>query len=284
MNGRLGVYPDKQSEIGNPIVGRFLSADNYVQMPDFSQGYNRYSYCLNNPLLYVDYSGNTWWNKFKKWATKHNLRDLIAPHSPFIWIASGIEAINNGDWSYLDPTNPGTKINNSSRLFQGLFAADTDKEGWGWQIVSRFFWQRPQTIAGLAYSNISNIISDGSRVRFVHGATVLNVRGNLWFTRAITFGSYITGEDIINNDWLLEHEYGHYLQSQSSGPLYLLKYGIPSAINNDGWYEDDAYARGGAFFRGIYNKRNFRNSNLKWWEFYPGIRFYLPLYSLTIKK
>lgn len=47
MNGRL--Y--------DPIVCRFLSPDNYVQMPDNSQNFNRYSYCLNNPLKYTDPSG-----------------------------------------------------------------------------------------------------------------------------------------------------------------------------------------------------------------------------------
>ncbi|NOY48316.1 MAG: RHS repeat-associated core domain-containing protein, partial [Chlorobi bacterium] len=48
MNGRL--Y--------HPVVGRFLSPDNYVQSPDFTQSYNRYSYCLNNPLSYTGPSGN----------------------------------------------------------------------------------------------------------------------------------------------------------------------------------------------------------------------------------
>ena len=47
MNGRL--Y--------DPVLGRFLSPDNFVQTPDFSQNYNRYSYCLNNPLKYTDPSG-----------------------------------------------------------------------------------------------------------------------------------------------------------------------------------------------------------------------------------
>ena len=41
----------------DPVLGRFLSPDPYVQMPDFTQSFNRYSYCLNNPLKYVDRDG-----------------------------------------------------------------------------------------------------------------------------------------------------------------------------------------------------------------------------------
>lgn len=41
----------------DPLLGRFLSPDPYVQAPDFTQNYNRYSYALNNPLRYTDESG-----------------------------------------------------------------------------------------------------------------------------------------------------------------------------------------------------------------------------------
>ncbi|MBE7442059.1 MAG: VCBS repeat-containing protein [Flavobacteriales bacterium] len=47
MNGRL--Y--------DPILGRMLSPDNYVQDATSTQGYNRYSYVVNNPLKYTDPSG-----------------------------------------------------------------------------------------------------------------------------------------------------------------------------------------------------------------------------------
>ena len=47
MNGR--VY--------DPTLGRFLSADPFVQQPKNLQSLNRYSYVLNNPLSYTDPSG-----------------------------------------------------------------------------------------------------------------------------------------------------------------------------------------------------------------------------------
>jgi murein DD-endopeptidase MepM/ murein hydrolase activator NlpD len=48
MNGRL--Y--------NPYLQRVLSPDNVVQNPGNSQNFNRYTYCMNNPLRYTDPSGN----------------------------------------------------------------------------------------------------------------------------------------------------------------------------------------------------------------------------------
>ena len=41
----------------DPVLGRFLSPDPYVQDPAMPQNFNRYSYCLNNPLCYVDKDG-----------------------------------------------------------------------------------------------------------------------------------------------------------------------------------------------------------------------------------
>ena len=48
MNGR--VY--------DPLIGRFLSPDIFIQAEGNLQNFNRYSYVLNNPLKYVDPSGN----------------------------------------------------------------------------------------------------------------------------------------------------------------------------------------------------------------------------------
>lgn len=47
MNGRM--Y--------DPVLSSFLSPDRYMQDPTTQQGFNRYAYCMYNPLKYVDPSG-----------------------------------------------------------------------------------------------------------------------------------------------------------------------------------------------------------------------------------
>ncbi len=39
------------------VIGRVLSPDAFVQASGYTQSYNRYSYCMNNPLRYTDPSG-----------------------------------------------------------------------------------------------------------------------------------------------------------------------------------------------------------------------------------
>ena len=41
----------------DPALGRFLMPDPLIQNPASTQNFNRYSYCLNNPLKYTDESG-----------------------------------------------------------------------------------------------------------------------------------------------------------------------------------------------------------------------------------
>lgn len=57
---RFGLI-NMNARLYDAALGRFLSPDPYVQMPDFSQNFNRYSYCMNNPLKYVDKDGKLFW-------------------------------------------------------------------------------------------------------------------------------------------------------------------------------------------------------------------------------
>jgi RHS repeat-associated protein len=71
MNGR--IY--------DPELGRMLSPDPYVQVPEYSQNFNRYSYVLNNPLNKTDPTGYSWlskaFHKIGSWF-KENWRVVVA--------------------------------------------------------------------------------------------------------------------------------------------------------------------------------------------------------------
>jgi hypothetical protein len=60
MNGR----------IFDPLMGRFMSADPFIQEGDELQSFNRYSYVMNNPLNYTDPSGFVRWKNIRGWVVK----------------------------------------------------------------------------------------------------------------------------------------------------------------------------------------------------------------------
>lgn len=53
---RVGII-HMNGRIYDPVLKGFMSPDNFVQDPQNSQNFNRYAYCLNNPLMYTDPSG-----------------------------------------------------------------------------------------------------------------------------------------------------------------------------------------------------------------------------------
>ena len=68
----------------DPRLGRFLSPDPYVQVPGYSQSYNRYSYVWNNPLKYTDPDG------YQVYDPNYGMVNHNGYHMPF-WQISGYE-------------------------------------------------------------------------------------------------------------------------------------------------------------------------------------------------
>jgi len=134
MNGRL--Y--------DPLTGLFLSPDNYIQMPDYTQNLNRYLYALNNPLLFTDPAG-----------------ELFDPITEFI------HGFFKGIFSGRNPFKEGhNQVKNLYKIIGGLFAANTKQAGWGWQIVSRLTWESPQTALGYLFADLSNTFGNIESVLF----------------------------------------------------------------------------------------------------------------------
>jgi len=241
MNGRM--Y--------DAALCRFLSPDPYVQMPDYTQNFNRYSYCVNNPLKYTD------------------------PTGEFFVIDSWIIGLFSGGWKEANK-----RAGNDIKIWGGLFASDPNKSFGGrvWETISRFTWQLPQTLGGFITSHSYNTFGLQGGVESVdykYGATVLRTRNDGW--GGVTQGSFIVGDNSIEadeNNALFQHEYGHYIQSQSMGWAYYPRVGIQS-IRSKGDHdfhavEQDANRRAFLYFNknieGFQDDASLRDD--KGWDFW----------------
>jgi len=104
----------------DPVVGRFLSPDIIVQNPNNTQCYNRYSYCINNPLKYSDPSGwsydNSWTYRHNANIVNHNFLDRLWGHN---WTFDEKE-----EWNALIEATGGNSLNNAGELVDllGIYA------------------------------------------------------------------------------------------------------------------------------------------------------------------
>ncbi len=156
-------------------------------------------------------------------------------------------------------------LKNSIFLFAGNFYVDANEKPLlaVWHMLSRQIWEQPQTLIGNALGQILNSFGFISEVVHCSGITLL--QGKMPLANGVAFGSFImvttrysgmnTGIELSDQNSylmvLIRHEMGHNFQSKSSGPLYLYKYGIPSAINQ-AWTEQDAEFRSDRFLLANY--------------------------------
>ena len=243
MNGRM--Y--------DPFTSGFLSVDNYVQSPDYTQSFNRYAYCLNNPLKYTDPDGEFF------------ILDA--------WLSGFFQGFFSTDQNRL--SNGWKRANqlakNDAKILGGSIRPDFNKGFFGrnWDVFSRLTWEFPQTKVGLTFALFSNLCGQVDNVEYYDGVTVSS-GNNFGIGGAVTLGNYINGSSNLAaspDNYLFQHEYGHYLQSKATGPLYLSRYAIPSGLDclgtKDHRYhpvEQDANIRAYKYF-------NKKNNDYSSWDF-----------------
>jgi RHS repeat-associated protein len=287
MNGRL--Y--------DPVLGRMLSPDNYIQEPNNTQSYNRFSYCINNPLKNTDPSGNMFLTSFLTMnfeVTKFGIGSVVDLFKT-VFVNGGLEFWNNqsskawqnfgnnfgSNLSGLDPVKSGTKINNALKIDWGMFESDEDLPWYKrvWQVGARFTpWEMPQSYIGNLNAHYNNMTDNIKSVNYFHGATVLDVKeldvpgkntGNYIRMRNYKGISYNDRGELSYESSVLIHEYGHYLQGRTFGSL---GYGIgainsglhPSESDADAWFEQDASQRGIDYFRGKVNNIESYGAGTNW--------------------
>lgn len=251
---------DMNGRMYDPIIARFLSPDPFVQAPEDLQNYNRYSYCLNNPLKYTDPSGHKWKRTLFSILA---ILDPISTASTVLATASTILGTTTVNYSAMFANacvastvgvsnstvlslfsehkdfnkNPISLFKNSWRIDNGMFKIDQNRSFWGksWQFFSRVTWELPQTGLGYSFAHAKNLLGMVDRVDYFGGVTfATDVNNYVKYEWGVSLSNYISIKrhdnsfDILE-DPLLMHEYGHTFDSQRLGLTYLLIIGIPSA-------------------------------------------------------
>ena len=122
----------------DPDIGQFIMADTIVPDPYNPQSLNRYSYCLNNPLGYIDPSGHDeewlqWlqelWDDFFNWldgwSTENNISTNYDDYNEADYPPDQI-CIENG----LDMTIIAKSGESEGVFFQSIFDLDSAQARW----------------------------------------------------------------------------------------------------------------------------------------------------------
>lgn len=209
----LALY-DFGARMYDPVLGRWFCQDPALQMV------NPYGYCNNSPLVYTDPDGEFFLGFFAGF-----VRGLFKKGTnPFkeAWHAAV----------------------NQEKIRWNLFKA-SGGQSFGkkvWEVFSRFTWQRPQVALGYLTAQFTNL-TNHTEVGFWGGATTISSRmfsGNA----AMTLGNYIHGSTELGADptnATFQHEYGHYLQSQSFGLGYMSKVAVPSLFSAGSDHDHEFY-------------------------------------------
>ncbi len=202
---------DMGGRVYDPALGRFLSCDNYVQEPTNSQNFNRYSYCLNNPLRYTDPTGQLF-----------GIDDAVLAFAAFNLTSSLMQAYASGEnmWTAAGRSILGSAVSfgfsNAINAIGGAFGHSVGSVGnelmraGAHGVASGAFSaiQGNSFGTGFATGAVSSLV--GSGVQSL-GGSELSVLGSMTLTGGLTSvafgGSFFNGAQIglqigaLNHTW-----------------------------------------------------------------------------------
>lgn len=179
----------------DPLLGRFLSPDPYVQAPYFTQNFNRYSYALNNPLRYTDESGEFW--NYIIGAVIGGISNWIANGCELSWKGLGYFGIGAAAGAL--GIRGGLELSSAIGLYgaiggaanglaAGAISGFTTGAGNNWLSGGSFVdGLKSGLMSGLASSAVGGITGG-----VLGGLSSIKQRGNFWTGDGMTFDSIIS--------------------------------------------------------------------------------------------
>ena len=241
----------------DPEVSRFISPDSIEYLdPESINGLNLYCYCGNNPVMYVDESGNSW-NSF--WKGVKNVFKVIAGTALFL-LGLAITVFTFPIACVVPGGGTLTQFGISTMAYGGFMVgsvfdsqiqADMDKIGWN------------------PFNTNESVIVKSNKVSFYKGVPVINFKSSK--INSFSFYCIFLNKRNNPNDKTIKHEYGHAVQAQILGPLkYCMFIAIPSMVFNllsrknrkiDSLYYSLPWERSADYFGGV-NRNDHQKGSL----------------------
>lgn len=220
MNGR--VY--------DPVVGRFIQADQYLQDPSLLQNFNRYAYCLNNPLKYTDPTGFNFdnddeWNETETENEDYYLDETgQVTYNPDVHNQNDLNALGiKGD--YLG--EQGHWLDKDGYLITGGSGG----------IMTRSYYPLPE----VAIYSDGRQSSNGNNTTLGYGLTAvagesafgisISAAQVLGMTSIVAMPLVMYGDEPKNNRELSDNVYYHYTNSANLGGIVARKTIFPNSQN-----------------------------------------------------
>jgi hypothetical protein len=271
----------------DPVIARFFSPDPFVANSTFTQDFNRYSYCRNNPLMYTDPTGNKlkWWQglliglgidvltggaisgaAIATAASTAGFAMATATSTAGFAVATATSTAGFVGLTLSPPTliplkQTITGLDMTVSWARAVFGKDNEfRMENAFKIEAGIFlhipgWETQQTLMGNIVSHFRNMTGQIDNVEINKGSVLVNRKTDeTWDKWGMTLGSYINSKNIDITDDIYLHEYGHTIQSRILGPLYVSRVAIPSIMSA-------AYAYN---IKGDYSYGNYHD--LSWYE------------------
>ena len=154
----------------DPLLSMMMSPDNYIQSPDFSQNYNRYSYCFNNPLSYSDPSGE--WVEWLLYGIFNGVMNIVFNAPDIDDFGEGILAFTAG-------------------FVQGCLTQGFSESAWIWQVAGN-------VVGNTVKTGINNFIKQNDGSYDWNSIDMDGLKNDVMYTLGSSLASSVLGSYLVH--------------------------------------------------------------------------------------